>query len=167
MILVRKRDELIFEIISHLKKYGLAVEDVDRIRLDQNLSVLDLISIAKFVLLPQDDLNLACLLKSPIIGMNEQQLQCLALARGKNSLWNFLQSLEEYEQIYQKLSYFREIYQISHCGNFFSIIIDCLDIRRILVESNGLDSNNLINELIYLSSNYANNVSSSLQSFIY
>lgn len=103
MILVRKRDELVFEIINALKKYDLQVEDSDRVTLNTNLSVLDLISIAKFVLLPQDDLNLASLLKSPILGMQEEELQQLAITRDKNSLWLYLSIMPEYIHIYEKL----------------------------------------------------------------
>ena len=167
MILVRKRDELVFEIINCLKNSGLQIEDIDRVTLDKSLSVLDLISVGKFVLLPQDDLNLASLLKSPIIGMSEEQLQSLAISRGKNSIWVYLSNLPEYRTLYEKLCYFLQIYKISNCGNFFLLIADCLDIRKILLACNGSDSNDLINELIYLSSNYSNNVDSSLQSFIY
>ncbi len=167
MILVRKRDELVFEVINCLKQHGLQVEDVDRITLDKSLSVLDLIAIAKFVLLPQDDLNLIGLLKSPIIGMSEQELQLLAVSRGKNSIWEYLQNIPEYTNIYNKLCYFLQIYKVANCRNFFSLIVDCWDIRKILVESNGFDSNDVINELIYLSINYANNIDSSLQSFVY
>ncbi len=167
MILVRKRDELVFEVINCLKQHGLQVEDVDRITLDKSLSVLDLIAIAKFVLLPQDDLNLLSLLKSPIIGMGEQELQLLAVSRGKNSIWEYLQNIPEYTNIYNKLCYFLQIYKVANCGNFFSLIVDCWDIRKILVESNGFDSNDVINELIYLSINYANNIDSSLQNFVY
>ncbi|MDN3030905.1 MAG: UvrD-helicase domain-containing protein [Candidatus Tisiphia sp.] len=180
MILVRKRDELVFEVINCLKQHGLQVEDVDRITLDKSLSVLDLIAIAKFVLLPQDDLNLIGLLKSPIIGMSEQELQLLAVSRGKNSIWEYLQTIvnsgevgdnvinfSSIDYIYNKLCYFLQLYKVANCGNFFSLIVDCWDIRKILVESNGFDSNDVINELIYLSINYANNIDSSLQSFVY
>ncbi len=167
MILVRKRDELIFEIINCLKQHGLPVEDVDRITLNKSLSVLDLMSIAKFVLLPQDDLNLASLLKSPIIGMSEQALQTIAISRGKNSLWGYLQTVQDYAIIYKKLCHFLQLYKVANCENFFPLIVDCLDVRKVLVEANGFDSNDVINELIYLSSNYANNIDNSLQSFVY
>ncbi len=167
MILVRKRDKLAFEIINCLKKHGLQVENIDRITLDESLLVLDLMSIAKFVILPHDNLNLMSLLKSPIIGMCEQELQTIAVSRGKNSIWVYLQKYTEYTDVYKKLCYFLQIYKIATCHNFFSLIIDCLDTRKILVEYNGLDSNDLINELIYLSSNYAHNIDSSLQNFIY
>lgn len=168
MLLVRKRDEFVFELIDCLKKNGLNVEDVDRVVLDQSLSVLDLMSVAKFVLLPLDDLNLACLLKSPIIGLSEEDLQHIALARGRYSIWDYIQNnMSEYSVICSKLEYLLQMHKISNASNFFSMIVDCLDIRKILVEHNGVNSNDLINELIYLSANYGNNVENSLQSFVY
>ncbi|MCC8462188.1 MAG: UvrD-helicase domain-containing protein [Rickettsia endosymbiont of Ecitomorpha arachnoides] len=74
MILARKRDEFSNNLIKELSKAKLKVEISDRINLKENLTIMDLISVAKFVLLSDDDLNLAGLLKSPIIGMNEEQL---------------------------------------------------------------------------------------------
>ena len=44
---------------------------------------------ARFVLLPQDDLNLACLLKSPLVGLDEDKLFTLAWNR-KTHLWQAL-----------------------------------------------------------------------------
>ena len=44
---------------------------------------------ARFVLLPQDDLNLACLLKSPLIGLDEDELFTLAWKR-TGHLWRRL-----------------------------------------------------------------------------
>src|SRR5690606_18034164 len=42
-------------------------------------------------LLPDDDLNLAALLKSPFIGCDEDKLYALAHDRGPRSLWSALQ----------------------------------------------------------------------------
>ena len=84
MILVRKRDEFSNNLIKELSKAKLKVEISDRINLKENLTIMDLISVAKFVLLSDDDLNLAGLLKSPIIGMNEKQLYELLVNKTDN-----------------------------------------------------------------------------------
>ena len=39
------------------------------------------------MLLPEDDLSLAALLKSPLIGLDEDQLFALAHGRGRKTLW--------------------------------------------------------------------------------
>ena len=46
----------------------------DRIVLTEHIAVQDLISVARFVLLPEDDLNLACLLKCPLFKISEEEL---------------------------------------------------------------------------------------------
>ncbi|MFY9589761.1 UvrD-helicase domain-containing protein [Rickettsia endosymbiont of Halotydeus destructor] len=167
MILVRKRDEFSNKLINHLKQSGLNVEGSDRVTLKENLSVMDLTSIAKFVLLPDDDLNLASLLKSPIIGMSEQQLYELALNRGENSLWATLfNNILLYKEFYLKLSYLIEIYQTSNAGNFFLSVINNLNLRETLNITNGADSDDAINELLSLSADYAHKIDNSLQGFI-
>ncbi|MFP3012630.1 MAG: UvrD-helicase domain-containing protein [Rickettsia sp.] len=156
MILVRKRDELSNNLIKELSKAKLKVEISDRINIKENLTIMDLISIAKFVLLSDDDLNLAGLLKSPIIGMNEEQLYKLLVNKTDNSLWDNLSACEE---IYAKLNSLIEIYKISTVENFFDLVVNNLNLREIY-------DDNMINELLTLSKNYANDIDNSLQGFI-
>ncbi|XP_044733134.1 ATP-dependent helicase/nuclease subunit A-like [Chrysoperla carnea] len=119
MILVRKRDEFSNNLIKELNKANLKVKASDKVNLKEHLSMMDLISVAKFVLLPYDDLNLAALLKSPIIGISEQQL---------------------YELLMNKND---------EIANTLNLHID-----------------DMVNELLTLSSNYANDMDNSLQGFV-
>ena len=65
LVLVRKRGGLFEEIIRRLKLKGVPVAGADRMSLPDQLVVEDLISLARFALLPEDDLSLAETLKSP------------------------------------------------------------------------------------------------------
>ncbi|MGX6960745.1 MAG: UvrD-helicase domain-containing protein [Rickettsia endosymbiont of Pentastiridius leporinus] len=163
IILVRKRDEFSSNLIKELGKAKLKVEASDRINLKEHLSVMDLISVAKFVLLPDDDLNLAALLKSPIIGVNEQQLYGIITNKNEDSLWD---NLSSYPDIHDKLNSLIEIYKTSTAENFFMLIVTSLNLRPILAAHNGDDSDDMINELLALSSSYANDIDNSLQGFI-
>lgn len=87
LILVRQRNAFFEAIIRNLKKMDIAVAGADRLKLGQSLAVKDLLALARFVLLPSDDLSLAELLKSPIIGCDEAALYDLAQGRGGVSLW--------------------------------------------------------------------------------
>lgn len=78
MILVRKRGTLVPALVRALKREGVPVAGADRMALQDQLAVQDLVALAEFVLLPQDDLTLACVLKSPLIGLTEDQLFALA-----------------------------------------------------------------------------------------
>ncbi|ABY73067.1 UvrD-helicase domain-containing protein [Rickettsia rickettsii] len=159
MILVRKRDEFSNNLIKELSKAKLKVEVSDRMNLKENLTIMDLISLAKFVLLPDDDLNLAGLLKSPIIGISEQQLYKLLVNKRENSLWDILPS---HEEIYNKLDSLIEIYKTSIVENFFDLVVHNLNLRELYDD----DSDDMINELLTLSKNYANDIDNSLQGFV-
>ncbi|GGE44756.1 double-strand break repair helicase AddA [Marinicauda pacifica] len=65
LILVRKRSGLFDEIIRRLKLKDLPVAGADRMTLTDQLAVEDMVSLARFALLPEDDLSLAEILKSP------------------------------------------------------------------------------------------------------
>jgi len=66
LVLVRRRSGGLFEeIIRRLKLNGVPVAGADRMTLPDQLVVEDLLSLGRFALLPQDDLALAEVLKSP------------------------------------------------------------------------------------------------------
>ena len=67
MILMPRREPFASEIIRRLKERGVPVAGADRIRLNDQIAVMDLTALGRFALLPQDDLNLAALLRSPLI----------------------------------------------------------------------------------------------------
>jgi ATP-dependent helicase/nuclease subunit A len=89
LILLRKRGELGHEIIRALEKRSIPVAGADRLILTDHIAVMDLIALGRFVLLPQDDLNLACLLRSPLISLSEEDLYSLAYER-EGALWTAL-----------------------------------------------------------------------------
>ena len=65
IVLVRRRGGLFEEIIRRLKLKNVPVAGADRMTLPDQLVVEDLLSLARFALLPEDDLSLAEVLKSP------------------------------------------------------------------------------------------------------
>jgi ATP-dependent helicase/nuclease subunit A len=93
LILVQRRNYFVNELVRFLKDRQIPVAGIDRINLSQHIAVQDLMAAAKFALLPEDDLNLACLLKSPLIGLNEDDLFKAAYNRGSKSLWQRVQAL--------------------------------------------------------------------------
>ncbi len=90
MILVRRRNSFITELVRELKTLGVPVAGVDRMRLTEQLAVMDLMALGRVLLLPEDDLTLACVLKGPFIGFSEEQLFTLAHGRGRRRLWERL-----------------------------------------------------------------------------
>ena len=83
MILLPRREPFGSEIIRQLKDRDVPVAGADRIMLTEQIAVMDLIALGRFVLLPEDDLNLAELLRSPLVGLGEEEL--FALCHGRKS----------------------------------------------------------------------------------
>ncbi|HWI85108.1 MAG TPA: double-strand break repair helicase AddA [Sphingomonas sp.] len=87
LILVRKRGDLASLIVARLHAEGVPVAGVDRLRLDAPLAVKDLMAAIRFVLQPEDDLNLASLLVSPLFDLSQDELYAVAFGRS-GSLWS-------------------------------------------------------------------------------
>ena len=68
LILVRRRSELAALIVARLHAEGVPVAGVDRLLLSAPLAVQDLLAAVRFAVQPLDDLNLASLLVSPLLG---------------------------------------------------------------------------------------------------
>jgi ATP-dependent helicase/nuclease subunit A len=81
MVLVRKRDRFIHALTRELKNRGVPVAGADRLRLTDHIAVQDLMAIGRIVEQPDDDLSLAALLKSPIVGLDDEMLFDLAAKR--------------------------------------------------------------------------------------
>ena len=90
MILVQRRVVFVDEMIRELKQHGVLVAGTDRMIITEQLPVQDLMAVARFVLLPGDDLNLATVLKGPFLGLSEDKLFDLAHKRD-GTLWKALQ----------------------------------------------------------------------------
>jgi ATP-dependent helicase/nuclease subunit A len=86
LILVRTRNALFDAMIRALKQARVPVAGADRLDLLAHIAVMDLIAAGHAALLPQDDLTLAAVLKSPLIGFDDDDLLRLAPNR-KSSLF--------------------------------------------------------------------------------
>lgn len=107
MILLRRRHKKFVAAITRaLKRRNIPLAGVDRLILSQHIAVMDLTSLGKFLLLPEDDLNLASVLKSPLLqwpaDRAEELLFALSYNRGETSLWQKLQERRNDDPIYAK-----------------------------------------------------------------
>lgn len=83
LVLVRRREKTFDAIIQALKYAGIPVAGADRLKLTEHIAVIDLMNLADALLLPRDDLALAVALKSPLFGLNDDDL--LQIAPGRRS----------------------------------------------------------------------------------
>lgn len=94
MVLVRQRGTLASLIVARLHAEGVPVAGVDRLRLGAPLAVQDLLSALRFAVQPGDDLNLAALLVSPLLGWSQEDLLRHGHRPEGVRLWDHLRSTE-------------------------------------------------------------------------
>ncbi len=81
LILVRTRSAFFDAVIRALKQRNVPVAGADRLDLFNHIAVMDLIAASRAALLPQDDLTLASVLKSPLVGLDDDDLLAIAPSR--------------------------------------------------------------------------------------
>ena len=91
LVLVRRRGGFVEELVRALKSVDIPVAGADRMKLTEQIAVMDLMAAGQACLLPDDDLTLACVLKGPLIGWSEERLFDLAHGRS-GTLWAALQA---------------------------------------------------------------------------
>ncbi len=92
MVLVRGRgNDFQRVLVRELKARGVPVAGLDRMALTKQPAVQDLLALADALLLPQDDVQFACFLTSPLGDLTDDSLMRLALDR-PGRLWEALRA---------------------------------------------------------------------------
>ena len=127
LILLRKRDSFFALLRAELERAGIPVAGADRMALKNQIEILDLLALADVCLLPEDDLQLACVLKSPLIGLPEEALLELATHRKDKSLFDQLLSFDgatdRFGAAIGKLLEWRQLSQNLPVFEFFSTVL--------------------------------------------
>jgi len=106
LILVQARGELFKVLLKELKAAGVAVAGADRLKVAEELAVKDLLALLQFAANPQDDLALACALRSPLCGVSEAELFKFAFDRGGH-LWDEVKPNDMLSDILDHVDYSR------------------------------------------------------------
>ena len=151
MILVRKRGTFFEAMIRALKERGVPVAGADRLNVTQHIAVMDLIAAGRAALLPQDDLTLACVLKSPLIGLDDDDLIALAPER-KGSLFAALEASPEarHRAALARIEMWRARAQKLTPFEFYMRLIEADGGRRALVSRLGPEAADAIDEFVAL-----------------
>ena len=170
LILVRSRGELAALIVARLFAAGVPVAGVDRLHLHEPLAVQDLLAAVRFAVQPNDDLSLACLLVSPLIGWDQDQLRSLAYGR-KGSLWRELRSRagdgEAFTTAHDELAELLRIADFITPSRFLETILSGpMQGRRKLYSRLGMASRDAIDELMNSALEFERNETPSLDRFL-
>jgi len=154
MILVRRRNPFFHAMVRALKAMGVGVAGSDRMVLTDEIAVRDLMAAGAFALLPEDDLNLAALLKSPLIGFDEETLFALAAARSRSILWRELEARrgerEEFAKAHARLGAWLARADYVPPFEFYAGLLNAGGGRERLVARLGPEVNDPIDEFLSL-----------------
>ncbi|WP_380878839.1 double-strand break repair helicase AddA [Sphingomonas sp. DBB INV C78] len=166
LILVRKRGDLAALIVARLHAEGVPVAGVDRLRLTAPLAVRDLLATVRFVLQPEDDLNLAGLLVSPLIGLSQDDLYAIGFGR-KASLWQALRMHGGFAEARDALAGLLAMADLTTPYRFLETIVSgAMDGRRRLLARLGQEARDPIEELLNAALQFESDSTPSLQRFI-
>lgn len=177
MILLRQRGKdgrLMNYIVRALKRRGVPVAGVDRLLLQDHIAIQDIIALLKFMLLPEDDLNLACLLKSPLLELDEfgaeKLIFTLSHNRGEKRLWENLQALAERDAGAARVYlYLRPLFDKADQIPIYELLHDILIVqegRKKLVARLGHECLDAIEELMNLALAHEREHGGNLQKFL-
>jgi ATP-dependent helicase/nuclease subunit A len=163
LILVRQRGPLFEAIIRALKDAAIPVAGADRLILTEHIAVMDLLVLADAILLEQDDLALATVLKSPLFGLSEDELFALA--------WNRPRSLraalrEQHPDIARTLDALATAARSATPFGFYANLLGAGGGRRRFVGRLGTEANDALDEFLNLALDYESRETPSLQGFV-
>ena len=166
LILVRTRGPFFEAMIRALKRNHIPTAGADRLELAQHIAVMDLIAAGRASLLPQDDLTLACVLKSPLIGLDDDDL--IALAPGREaSLFEALQASANprHAAAAEKLALWR-----ARAGSgpfaFYASLLGADGGRRAIEARLGQEAGDAIDEFLNLALEHEGGAAASLAAFL-
>lgn len=168
MVLVQSRGAIVDLIMRALKEEQVPVAGIDRITLTEEISVMDLLAVAAFALQPRDDLTLATVLKSPLVGMGEEELFALCYGR-PHGLWHRVRDARPDIALWLQKRIERSGYATPY--EFFAEILntacpaDSLSGRRAFYARLGLDIQDALDEFLNSCLQFEQSHTPALQAF--
>ena len=169
LVLVRHRDRFFEACVRAFKDAGVAVAGADRMRLLEQIAIMDLLSLARFCLLPSDDLSLAEILKSPLYEFDDADLFDLGHQRG-DRLWLALRARAaarpKWQHAYDELSALLALADYVPPYEFYAALLHARDGRRRLLMRLGPDAADAIDEFLAACLGFERHEAPSLQGFV-
>jgi ATP-dependent helicase/nuclease subunit A len=165
LILLQSRGPLFSMLIAELRRAGVPVAGADRLKLLESLAIQDLLALMQWILLPEDDHALACILKSPLLPspLTEEQLFKLAHGRGGKSLWMRLK--EKQDQNSAVLEAWQKLAHSAGPHNFLAQVLS--QRRKAMIERLGTEAEDATDALLDQAIKYEYEQGQSLAGFMH
>jgi len=172
LILVQRRNPFFDALIRELRQHGVPVAGADRLQLGAHIAIRDVLALAQFTLLPEDDYTLACVLKSPLVTrddgtpIDDADLFTLAHGRGEASLWDRLR--ESIDSRFAPARVFLERWLAESAGlgpfAFFSRML--VESRAALLRRLGPEANDPLDALLDIALEFEQDHAPTLPAFL-
>ncbi|MEM7567983.1 MAG: UvrD-helicase domain-containing protein, partial [Pseudomonadota bacterium] len=176
LVLVRGRNRAFEAVIRALRAADVPVAGADRLKLLEQIAILDCLALADVLLLPDDDLALATVLKSPLIDFADAAMDAetrlFHLAHGRDGrLWNALaeraktdpvceRALERLDGWLRRAPYARPF-------EFFSEVLGAGGGRRAFLARLGSEAGDALDEFLSLALDFEERATPTLQAFVH
>ena len=171
MVVVQTRSAFGDLLTRALKAKSIATAGVDRMRLTRQLAVRDLIALGSVAISPEDDLSLAILLKSPLVGLTEEALFDLAHGRQKQTLWRRLEERaaepgSDYADAWAFVSEALRRADFSAPFDFYQWALGARQCRARMIAVMGESARDPLDAFMSLALSYADDNAPSMQGFL-
>jgi ATP-dependent helicase/nuclease subunit A len=169
LVLVRQRGPLFEAIIRALKQIGVAVAGADRLILTEHIAVMDLMALADALLLPQDDLALATVLRSPLFGFSDEELFAVAWKRDASLRAALPSKAGENKKFADDAARLDELAQDARRETpfaFYAKLLGAGGARKNFLGRLGVEANDALDEFLNLALDYERRDTPSLQGFV-
>ncbi|WP_298818905.1 double-strand break repair helicase AddA [uncultured Roseibium sp.] len=174
MILVRKRGPFVEALNRELKRLGIPAAGSDRLVLTDHIAVKDLSALGRFLLLPEDDLSLAAVLKSPLFGLVDEDL--LEIARESaadirpGTLWQMLvkrsDTSEKWQGVRARLEEWRSRADFVPPYEFYARLLGADGGRQAFRARLGVEVDDVLDEFLALTVAYEQAAAPGLEGFL-
>jgi ATP-dependent helicase/nuclease subunit A len=169
LVLVRRRGNLFDAVIQALKHAEIPVAGADRLKLTEHIAIIDLMNLTDALLLSQDDLALAVALKSPLFGIDDDDLFTLAHDR-KGSLRQALSqhaaTNAKFQGVLKRLEECERRFTHDTPFAFYAWLLGGDGGRARILQRLGHEANDALDEFLELALNYEHKAPASLQGFV-
>jgi ATP-dependent helicase/nuclease subunit A len=152
--LVRKRDAFAAALAKELKRStNVPVAGTDRLVLSSHIAIQDLMALGRFVTLPEDDLSLAALIKSPLLDLGEADLYELAAERQEDeTVWQALTRLSEgsepWQRAFVRLNRWKVLARLARPHDFYADLLARDGGRRLFLARFGHEVSDVLDEFL-------------------
>ncbi|MEJ8475206.1 double-strand break repair helicase AddA [Roseibium algae] len=174
LVLVRKRGPFVEALNRELKSLGIPAAGSDRLVLTDHIAVKDLAALGRFMLLPEDDLSLACVLKSPLIDLDDDDLLEIARdaadERRAGTLWQSLVKKSEgalkWQEARRLLEQWRSRADFMPPYEFYARLLAGDGGRQRFRSRLGVEVDDVLDEFLALTMNYEQAGTPGLEGFL-